>query len=130
VVTAGGEHATEHAHHDARHPSYSRSQCVPGHRRIATGHTIASVQRLNTSRFCSGVAWRQASLAHLDYDPWGGNYAEVVTGDVRSPRRALRDFNCYPQMLNLVDRLLAGGYTDGDVHKILGGNFLRVLDEV
>jgi microsomal dipeptidase-like Zn-dependent dipeptidase len=77
-------------------------------------------------------------LAHLDYDPWGepaypnpgGNYAEVVTGDVRSPRRALRDFNCYPQMLNLVDRLLAGGYTDGDVHKILGGNFLRVFDEV
>ena len=72
------------------------------------------------------------------HDPWGepafpnpgGNYAEVVTSDVRSPRRALRDFNCYPLVLNLVDRLLAEGYAEGDVHKILGGNFLRVFDEV
>jgi membrane dipeptidase len=72
------------------------------------------------------------------HDPWGepdypnpsGNYAEVVTGNVRSPQRALRDFNCYPQVLNLVDRLLAAGYSDQDVHKILGGNFLRVFDQV
>jgi membrane dipeptidase len=72
------------------------------------------------------------------HDPWGepnypnpgGNYADVVTGDVRSPRRALSDFNCYPQVLNLADRLLAEGYADSDVHMILGGNFLRVFDEV
>ena len=71
------------------------------------------------------------------HDPWGepvtanpgGNYAEVVTGNVRSPQRALRDFNCYPQVLNFVDRLLAAGYSDADVHKILGGNFLRVFDQ-
>jgi membrane dipeptidase len=70
------------------------------------------------------------------HDPWGepeypnpgGNYAEAVTGNVRSPQRALSDFNCYPQVLNLVDRLLAADFTDGDVHKVLGGNFLRVFD--
>jgi membrane dipeptidase len=70
------------------------------------------------------------------HDPWGepeypnpgGNYAEAVTGNVRSPQRALSDFNCYPQVLNLVDRLLAAGFTDGDGHKVLGGNFLRVFD--
>jgi membrane dipeptidase len=61
-----------------------------------------------------------------DYPPSGADYAEVVTGDTRSPRRALRDFNCYPQVLDFADRLLAHGYSDADVQGILGGNFLRV----
>jgi membrane dipeptidase len=73
-----------------------------------------------------------------EHDAWGepaypspgGNYAEAVTGNVRSPQRALRDFNCYPQVLNFVDRLLAANYSDQDVQKILGGNFLRVFDRV
>jgi membrane dipeptidase len=71
-------------------------------------------------------------------DPWGepayasslGEYAEAVTADVRSPKRALSDFNSYPQVLNLAETLLARRYTDRDVHKILGGNFLRVFDRV
>ncbi len=49
---------------------------------------------------------------------------------MRSPKRALRDFNCYPQVLTLVERLLSRGYTEADVRKILGENFLRVFAQV
>jgi membrane dipeptidase len=71
-------------------------------------------------------------------DPWGtpgypnpgGDYGEVVCGNVRSPMRALRDFNSYPQVLDFADFLLRRGYADADVHKILGENFLRVFDQV
>ena len=44
--------------------------------------------------------------------------------------RALRDFNCYPQVLDFADKLLSGGYAAEDVHKILGENFLRVFAQV
>jgi membrane dipeptidase len=72
------------------------------------------------------------------HDPWGEpdypnpgfDYAEVVTGNVRSPMRALRDFNCYPQVLDFADLLLSRGYSDQDVHKMLGLNFLRVFEQV
>lgn len=72
------------------------------------------------------------------HDPWGepdypnpgGDYFEIVTNDVRSPLRALRDFNCYPQVLDFADALLRHGYTEQDVHKILGENFLRVFEQV
>lgn len=72
------------------------------------------------------------------HDPWGepdylnpaGDYGSVVTGDVRSPMRALRDFNNYPQVLDFADALLARGYKDADVHKIMGENFLRVFEQV
>jgi membrane dipeptidase len=71
-------------------------------------------------------------------EPWGepdypsslGEYAEAVTGDVRSPKRALSDFNSYPQVLNLAETMLGRGYNEGDVHKILGGNFMRVFGAV
>ena len=65
-----------------------------------------------------------------DYLPPGGDYFAVVTDDTRSPRRALRDFNCYPQALDFADRLLSRGYSDADVHGILGENFLRVYAQV
>ncbi len=65
-----------------------------------------------------------------DYPNPGGDYFEVVTGDVRSPMRALRDFNSYPQVLDFADRLLGRGYSERDVRKILGENFLRVFEQV
>lgn len=71
-------------------------------------------------------------------DPWGepayanpaGDYVEVVTGNQRSPMRALRDFNAYPQVVDFADKLLSKGYKDADVHGILGENFLRVFGQV
>ncbi|MCC6180086.1 MAG: membrane dipeptidase [Chloroflexi bacterium] len=73
-----------------------------------------------------------------DHDPWGepsypnwaGDYGDQVSRDVRSPLRALRDFNCYPQVLDFADALLARGYRESDVHGILGENFLRVYAQV
>ena len=64
------------------------------------------------------------------YTPAGGEYARLITADVRSPRRALRDFNCYPQVMTLVEQLLARGYSEDDAQKILGANFLRVFEQV
>ena len=74
-----------------------------------------------------------------EVDPWGepayppssnNDYATHVTGDVRSPKRALRDFNSFSHVPALVERLLARGYRERDVRKILGENFLRVFDQV
>lgn len=73
------------------------------------------------------------------HDPWGdavtfasvtGRYDQLITGDVRSPQRALADFNAYPHVVALAERLAARGYDDAAVAKILGGNFLRVYDTV
>src|SRR5690606_25138821 len=73
-----------------------------------------------------------------EHDPWGepdytdvgGAYAKYVCGDSRSPMRALADFNTYAQINDLVDRFKTRGYTDDDVHAILGQNMLRVFDAV
>ncbi len=43
--------------------------------------------------------------------------------------RALRDFNSYPQVLDFADKLLGRGYSESDVRKILGENFLRVFEQ-
>ena len=64
------------------------------------------------------------------YAPTGADYARLITADVRSPRRALRDFNCYSQVMTLVEQLLARGYSEDDAQKILGANFLRVFEQV
>ena len=85
-----------------------------------------------------GTDMSLGTYAYHTTDPWGepnypnpgGDYAEVVTGDTRSPMRALRDFNSYPQVLDFADRLLGHGYSEADVHKILGANFLRVFEQV
>jgi membrane dipeptidase len=73
------------------------------------------------------------------HDPWGdavsfasvtGAYDKHITGDVRSPMRALKDFNSYPEVVNLIEKLLSRNYSDEDVAKILGENYLRVFDQV
>jgi membrane dipeptidase len=71
-------------------------------------------------------------------DPWGSpeypsytaQYNQHVTGDIRSPLRNIEGFSDYAEVVNVAERLLARGYTDSDVQKILGGNFLRVFEEV
>ncbi len=71
-------------------------------------------------------------------DPWGdigypdigGRYAEHVTGDRRSPKRALRDFNSYAHIWRLIDGLQARGYGDDDVAAVLGENYLALFERV
>src|SRR5690606_21848107 len=69
------------------------------------------------------------------HDPWGepeykpvsAVYDEHISADVRSPLRAVEGFSSYPEVLHLIDRLQQRGYSDQDVRKILGENFLRVF---
>lgn len=71
-------------------------------------------------------------------DPWGepeykyvsSDYAKYVTGNTQSPMRALADFNTYAQVGDFVAALKSRGYNEDDVVGILGGNFLRVFDQV
>jgi membrane dipeptidase len=73
-----------------------------------------------------------------EHDPWGeptyldvsGTYGRLITADVRSPLRALDGFSNYTQVTNLIDRLGARGYTDDDIRKILGENYLRIFAQV
>jgi membrane dipeptidase len=74
-----------------------------------------------------------------DHDPWGepegyldvaGDYTKYVTGDVRSPRRALKGFSGFTEVTNFIDKLKDRGYSDTDIGKILGENYLRVFDQV
>ena len=72
------------------------------------------------------------------HDPWGApaypsftaQYNEHVTADIRSPERNVEGYSDYAEIVNVADRLLARGYSDQDVHKILGENFLRVFEDV
>jgi hypothetical protein len=44
--------------------------------------------------------WGEPSYAN-----WAGDYGTTISSDVRSPPRALRDFNGYPQVLDFAARL-------------------------
>lgn len=47
-----------------------------------------------------------------------------------SNSKHVEGFNYYNEWENLVDRMLARGFSEADVTKVLGGNFLRVFKEV
>ena len=71
-------------------------------------------------------------------DPWGGpaypditeQYDRYVTADIRSPMRNVDGFSDFAEIVSVADRLLARGYSGGDVRKMLGENFLRVFEQV
>jgi membrane dipeptidase len=71
-------------------------------------------------------------------DPWGEpdfpdptkEYNEKVTGDIRSPKRYLDGFSDYPEVVSFAEKLAGRGYSDLDVKKILGENYLRIFTEV
>ncbi len=73
-----------------------------------------------------------------EHDPWGdpgypsasARYDQVVTSDIRSPRRALREFHDYAQIGAVIERLSQRGYDEADIGNILGENFLRVCAQV
>ena len=71
-------------------------------------------------------------------DPWGGpvfpniteQYDRYVTDDIRSPMRNVEGFSDFAEIVSVAERLLAKGYSDLDVRKMLGENLLRVFEEV
>jgi len=68
--------------------------------------------------------------AEPDYLSMGTEYAKHVSGDRRSPKRALADFNSYAEIWSLIGALGERGYSDEDTAAILGGNFLRLFEQV
>jgi membrane dipeptidase len=73
-----------------------------------------------------------------EHDPFGApaypvftaRYNEHVTADIRSPMRNVEGYSDYAEIVGVAERLLARGYTDENVHDVLGRNFLRVFEEV
>jgi len=73
-----------------------------------------------------------------EYDPWGSPaykdvtsvYDKYVTPNIRSPLRMVDGFSNYAEVLNFVAKLKKRGYSDTDVQKILGLNYMRVFDQV
>lgn len=61
-------------------------------------------------------------LVGVDYVGLGSDF----DGIGRAPK-GLEDISCYP---NITKELLRRGYSEDDIRKILGGNFLRVLKQV
>jgi membrane dipeptidase len=59
--------------------------------------------------------------AGIDHVGLGGDFDGISTVPV-----GLEDVSCYPR---LTEELLRRGYSEGDVHKILGGNVLRAFGE-
>ena len=73
-----------------------------------------------------------------EYDPWGvptykdvtSTYDKHITSNIRSPLRMVEGFSNYSEVLNFVDKLRGRGFNETDVHKILGGNYMRIFDQV
>ena len=73
-----------------------------------------------------------------EYDPWGepaykdvtSIYNKHITSNMRSPMRMVDGFSNYAEVLNFIEKLKKHGYSENDVHKILGGNYLRVFSQV
>jgi membrane dipeptidase len=73
-----------------------------------------------------------------EYDPWGepvykdvtGSYNRYVTPNIRSPLRMVEGFSNYAEVIKFIDRLKKRGFSDNDIKKMLGGNYLRVFEEV
>jgi membrane dipeptidase len=70
------------------------------------------------------------SWGEPDYPSADGTYDEHISGNVRSPKRYLQEFNDYAEVHNLIEGLHERGYSEDDVEKFLGGNYMRIFEEV
>jgi membrane dipeptidase len=67
---------------------------------------------------------------NIDFPNITEQYDRYVTSDITSPQRNVEGFDDYAQIADVAERLQSRGFTEGDVRKILGENFLRVFEEV
>jgi membrane dipeptidase len=73
-----------------------------------------------------------------EYDPWGepaykdvtSTYNKYIASNIRSPMRMVDGFSNYAEVLNFIEKLKKRNYSENDVRKILGGNYLRVFSQV
>jgi membrane dipeptidase len=100
---------------------------------------IDYVAQLDGSTDHIGISTDMSLGTYPDHesDPWGSPdypdfteaYNRHVTDDIRSPMRNVDGFSDFAEIVSVADRLLSRGYSDRDVHKMLGENFLRVFDQ-
>ena len=62
----------------------------------------------------------------------GQDGATLIVEPPRPPplERNISGFDDYAQIVDVADRLLARGFSEPDVHNILGENFFRVFGQV
>ena len=92
----------------------------------------------NTDAIGIGTDFSLGSYPAYDVDPWGAaSYADVrspydrhVDTWPRSRQRFADGFSSYPEVLGVIDGLERRGYGHDDIGKILGGNFLRVFEQI
>jgi membrane dipeptidase len=60
----------------------------------------------------------------------GGTYAQHIEKAPRSRLRYVEGFDDYGQLPGVIERLKERGYSEDDVAKVLGGNYLRVFRSV
>lgn len=93
---------------------------------------------LGTTRHIGiGTDFSLGSYPRHQHDQHGPHYKtvmsemnEYVTTYWRSPERFADGFAHYPQIVDVIDLLRERGYGEGDIEGILGGNFLRVFEQV
>ncbi len=102
-------------------------------------HVDYVVQLLGSTDYIGvGTDMSLGTYPDHEYDPWGvpaskdvtSTYDRHITSNIRSPLRMVDGFSNYSEVLNFVDRLHRRGFTEADVHKILGGNYIRIFDQV
>ena len=85
-----------------------------------------------TAIFAARALWKKSPLR--SHPATGAvRWAEELLfkgADIRSPMRNVEGYSDYAEIVNVADRLSTRGYSERDVHKILGENFLRVFEEV
>ncbi|MHC4710211.1 MAG: dipeptidase [Planctomycetota bacterium] len=103
------------------------------------GHIDYVVQMTGSARHVAiGTDMSIGTYPLHEHDPFGApaypsftaRYNEHVTADVRSPERNVEGYSDYAEIVSVAASLLARGFSEGDVHDILGGNLLRVFGEV
>jgi membrane dipeptidase len=103
------------------------------------GHIDYVVQMTGSARHVAiGTDMSIGTYPLHEHDPFGApaypsftaRYNEHVTADIRSPERNVEGYSDYAEIVSVAASLLARGFSEGDVHDILGGNLLRVFGEV
>ena len=101
-------------------------------------HIDYLAQRLgSTQNIGIGTDFSLGSYPRHTHDQHGSNYKTVMTEmnkyvDTywRGPERFAEGFTWYPEIVDVARLLRERGYGEDDVEGILGGNFLRVFEQV
>ncbi len=101
---------------------------------------VDHVAQLTGTINCIGIGTDLSIGTYPDHeqDIWGepaykdvtGPYNRYITGNIRSPLRMSKGFDNYSGVFNLIKKLKQRNYTDVQIGKILGENYLRVFKQV